>query len=236
MLNAALDPAELAQRYKAKLRLQIPEILDLPVAERLHQCLQRETPWGIVYNDTQQVVHVMQPELRAMDQQVRARTIGGIVERAKHGFQYLYHFYPILTSYQQGWNPGLFLHQILEGLNSEPFLAFIRQVTGISTLIKADAQATLYAPGHFLKRHDDAANSQLNRRVAYVLSMTKGWHPDYGAMLQFYEDEDNAVTDVFVPRFNTLSIFTVPQMHAVSYTAPFAPVGRFAVTGWFQDP
>ena len=43
-------------------------------------------------------------------------------------------------------------------------------------------------------------------------------------------------TDVFVPRFNTLSIFTVPQFHAVSCVAPYAPMGRLAITGWFQDP
>ncbi len=234
MLNTALNPTTLANRYRERKRLQIPNILTVPAAERLHQCLIRETPWGVVYNDGGRVVQVMAEQLRALPQDEGTKIITGAINRAKSGFQFLYHFYPMLSSYQAGRDPGLHLHEVLKALNSEPFLDLVRRVSGISTLAKADAQATLYAPGHFLTRHNDAADAALKRRVAYVLSMTKDWHPDYGALLQFYDDQ-NGVTDVFVPRFNTLSLFTVPQMHAVTYTAPFAPVGRFAITGWFQD-
>lgn len=235
MLNPSLDSTALAGAYRTRKRLQIPDILTAPEAERLHQCLTRETPWGVVYNEGGQVVQVMADRLRSLPQPEAARLVSGAIARARSGFQFLYHFYPMLSAYREGRDPGLYLHSVLERINGEPFLAFIRQVTGINTLVRADAQATLYAPGHFLTRHDDSPNANLNRRVAYVLSMTRDWHPDYGALLQFY-DEANAVTDVFVPRFNTLSLFTVPQMHAVTYTAPFAPVGRFAITGWFQDP
>jgi SM-20-related protein len=234
MLNPALNPASFAARYRERKRLQIPDILEPAAAARLHQCLTRETPWGIVYNEGGRVVQVMAEQLRGLPQQDGARLVTGAIERAKTGFQFLYHFYPMLSSYQAGRDPGLFLHEVLKAINTEPFLDFVRRVSGIPTLAKADAQATLYAPGHFLTRHNDAADAALKRRVAYVLGMTRDWHPDYGALLQFYDDA-NAVTDVFVPRFNALSLFTVPQMHAVTYTAPFAPIGRFAVTGWFQD-
>jgi Rps23 Pro-64 3,4-dihydroxylase Tpa1-like proline 4-hydroxylase len=235
LLNPSLDPAALGASYRVRNRLQIPDILVPSEAERLHVCLTQETPWGVVYNEGGQVVQVMADQLRALPQAEGARLVSGAIARARTGFQFLYHFYPMLSAYQAGRDPGLYLHSVLERINAEPFLAFVRQVTGIPTLVRADAQATLYAPGHFLTRHDDSPNVNLNRRVAYVLSMTRNWHPDYGALLQFYDDA-NAVTDVFVPRFNTLSLFTVPQMHAVTYTAPFAPVGRFAITGWFQDP
>ncbi len=59
--------------------------------------------------------------------------------------------------------------------------------------------------------------------------MTRDWDPDWGGLLQFYDAEKN-VEQVFVPRFNTLSLFTVPQSHAVSAVAPYAPVGRLAIT------
>ena len=36
-------------------------------------------------------------------------------------------------------------------------------------------------------------------------------------------------------RFNTLNMFTVAQPHNVTYVPPFAPVGRYAITGWFRD-
>jgi len=234
MLNPDLNPTNLSRRYAAKQRIQIPNILTQPAAERLYRCLTKETPWGVVYNEGDRVVQVMSEQLRALPAQEGARIVTDTIDRAKRGFQFLYHFYPMLVSFQAGRDPGLFLHDVLKAVNAEPFLAFIRKVSGVQSIACADAQATLYAPGHFLREHNDGADARLKRRVAYVLSMTKDWHPDYGALLQFYDDAHD-VTDVFMPRFNTLSLFTVPQLHAVTCTAPFAPIGRFAITGWFQD-
>ena len=36
------------------------------------------------------------------------------------------------------------------------------------------------------------------------------------------------------PGFNTIHLFRVPQMHSVSYVAPFAAVPRYAITGWLR--
>ena len=104
----------------------------------------------------------------------------------------------------------------------------------IRELLKADAQATLYAPGHFLNFHNDTPNERTHRRVAYVLGFAKDWHPDWGGLLQFY-DADLNITDVLRPRFNVLSMFTVPQDHAVTYVVPYAPLGRYSITGWYMD-
>ena len=234
MLNPALDADLLAERYRAKARLQIRDVLLTDLAERIHQCLTRETPWGVVYNEGGRNVTVEADELRTMPPQERGRRAMLATQRARDGFQFLYHAYLLLSNYQTGKNPDLFLNTVFEGLNSEPMLEFVRQVTGISTIVKCDAQATLYAPGHFLTRHNDSADASMKRRVAYVLGFTKSWHPDWGGLLQFYDDDN--VTDVFMPRFNSLSLFTVPQFHAVTYVAPYAPMGRLAITGWFQDP
>lgn len=236
MLNGALDPANLAARYRERRRLQIPGILETGTADRLYHCLTEETPWGLIHSDENgQAMRLSAEEVRALPSAERERITAETQARAKDGFQYVYQVYPMISAYLEKRDPGLFLHRVLEGINTPQFLNFIRQVTGIATIVKADAQATLYAPGDFLRRHNDPLGPRRNRRVAYIISMTKDWHPDYGALLQFY-DEDNAVTDVFVPRFNTISLFTVPQMHAVSFTAPFAPLARYSITGWFQDP
>ncbi len=235
MLKPDLDVGALATRYREKQRLQIPNILEPDIAERVHVCLTRETPWGVVYNEGARNITIPWDQLRAMHPQERGLLNATASERAKREFQYIYHAYLLLSNYRAGNFPDLFLNRVFEALNSEPMLDFVRTLTGISSVVKADGQATLYAPGHFLTRHNDGADPSLHRRVAYVLSFTKDWHPDWGGLLQFYDDQDN-VTDVFVPRFNTLSIFTVPQYHAVSYVAPYAPMGRLAITGWFQDP
>jgi Rps23 Pro-64 3,4-dihydroxylase Tpa1-like proline 4-hydroxylase len=69
------------------------------------------------------------------------------------------------------------------------------------------------------------------RRIAYVINLTRGWRPDWGGLLHFADDEGNVV-DTFFPHFNSLSLFTVPQNHFVSYVAPYAQGKRSAVTGW----
>ena len=46
------------------------------------------------------------------------------------------------------------------------------------------------------------------------------------------------VEQVFKPSFNTLNLFTVPQLHSVSMVANYVTAERLAVTGWFRvdDP
>jgi Rps23 Pro-64 3,4-dihydroxylase Tpa1-like proline 4-hydroxylase len=72
-------------------------------------------------------------------------------------------------------------------------------------------------------------------QVAYVMNFcAEEWRPDWGGYLLFY-DEDGDVVAGFKPRFNALNLFRVPQKHSVTYVAPFAPIARFAITGWFRD-
>ena len=123
---------------------------------------------------------------------------------------------------------------VLEHINDTPFLDLVRAVTGIEELIKADAQATLYAPGHFLGRHDDSHVGE-GWRIAYVLSLCDGeWRLDWGGYLNFLDAQGDVIAG-YKPRFNALNLFAVPQRHQVTYVAPFAPVARFAITGWFRD-
>ncbi len=128
---------------------------------------------------------------------------------------------------------GLLLHQLFEFINAPPMLDFIRTVTGMKQIVRADAQATLFAPGDFLTLHNDF-DAAKGRLVAYVMGFTKNWRSDYGGMLQFIDDKHN-VEQGFLPHFNSLMLFSVPQMHAVTYVPGFAPIGRYSITGWFQD-
>src|SRR6185369_14944887 len=96
----------------------------------------------------------------------------------------------------------------LEHINDEPFLNLVREITDIPELVKADAQATLYAPGHFLSQHNDSHIAE-GRRVAYVLNFTaEDWRPDWGGYLLFYDEEGDVVAG-YRPRFNALNLFEV---------------------------
>ncbi|MFT4939017.1 MAG: SM-20-related protein [Paraglaciecola sp.] len=87
-------------------------------------------------------------------------------------------------------------------------------------------------PGHYLTRHNDV-NPKKQRRVAYVLSLSKHWHPDWGGLLQFYQP-DGTPKDAWAPQFNSMALFDVNHVHGVSYVAPFATQAKYSITGWFR--
>lgn len=117
-------------------------------------------------------------------------------------------------------------------LNSEPVLAQVRALTGNEQIVSADAQATRYDRGNYLTRHlDDPADEK--RLFAYVFSFCRTWHPDWGGLLQFYQN-DGTPRDAWSPGYNTLSLFSVRHVHSVTFVTPFAGQARFSITGWFH--
>ncbi len=234
-LNPQLDPARLAALYERELRVQVADVLTPASAATLHEVLERYTDWGLGWQAGGAAPGAARgAELRAMPAARRDELGITAAAAAKAGdFAFLYARYPMLDAYLGKWHPDHPLDLVLEHINSPPLLELVRAVTGDASLIKADAQATLFAPGHFLTSHDDSVAGE-GRRVAYVLNLTRDWRPDWGGYLLFYNDDGEVVAG-FRPRFNALNLFRVPQRHSVTYVPPFAPVGRYAITGWFRD-
>lgn len=232
-LNSSLDVDALAKAYARENRLSVKNVLAPESAERIHRCLVKETPWGLVYNEGEKVIEIPADKLAQITPDRMRQIYQGAFARAQKEYQFLYNYYPILTSYQSGKNREFFLHRVLEFVNSEPVLTFIRRLTGIESVIKADAQATLYRANSFLLLHNDIVGDE-GRKCAYVFNFTKEWRPNWGGYLQFFDANGN-VEKAIMPTFNTLNIFTVPQAHAVEFVPPFCPGLRFAITGWFRD-
>ena len=157
-----------------------------------------------------------------------------ILDTASDAYQYAYYAYPVLDAYLQKWGEVPLLERCLEFLNSEPMLDLVRAVTDEPTIIKADAQATAYAPGQFLRQHVDQSREGETWLVAYVLNLTHEWDPDWGGYLQLY-DEQGDVRRALKPRFNVMNLLKVPQPHSVTMVAPFAAARRYAITGWFRS-
>ncbi|MCC2977361.1 2OG-Fe(II) oxygenase [Sphingomonas sp. PL-96] len=235
-LNPAHDRAALAQEFARTRRLQVRDLLTARSAEVLADVVQRQTPYGLAYREPGAAPKSLRADAsRRLPQAEQARiwqAAGQGVGRGDYGF--VYGQYPMLDAYLGKWAPGHPLEFVLEYINAPEFLDFVRAITGMPSLIKADAQATLFAPNHFLAMHDDRGTGEEGRQIAYVLSLTRDWRPDWGGYLLFYDDEDEVIAGM-KPRFNSLNLFQVPQRHNVSYVPPFAPLGRYAITGWFRD-
>ena len=230
MLNPELNLTALADGFTQKRRVQIPNLLLPDVAERLYQCLEHEVPWGFAYIDGETSTILKADKLAAFAPTDWADLSAKVHARALHKYQFAYSSYMMITAYKEQRDPDLLLHRVVEFINSPPFLDLIRTVTGVRNIIKADAQATRYIPGHFLKKHNDLVATQ-GREVAYVINLTKEWQADWGGLLQFM-DEQGRITETFMPAFNSLSLFQVPMWHHVSYVPPYAARSRYAITGW----
>lgn len=231
-VNRDLDLAAFRQRFRAQGHVQVPEPFAPEDAERLHRCLAGEVPWGFAWFDggprylrAEQLKTLTAEEGRALDRQIRTR--------AREDYQYAYGTYPMLDAYLGRWDEVPLLDGFLEALNSEPVLELIRGLTGLDRVIKADAQATRFGPGQFLRRHVDTSPPDQEWLVAYVYNLTPEWQPDWGGYLQFL-DADDDIARGLKPRFNALNLLAVPQPHLVGQVSTFAGAARYAVTGWFR--
>ncbi|MBV7257175.1 2OG-Fe(II) oxygenase [Pacificimonas sp. WHA3] len=233
-LGERSDMSALAADFSAKRYIQVPEILDAHAAKAAQKALW-SLPWGLCFNEGEAVHQISPDALQRMPPETQRQMLARVHQGAARGFQFLYNFFPMLEAAtrlgKEAPMAGFFAF-----INSAPFLKFVRNVTGNDDIQWADAQATLFQPGHFLTWHDDS-KSKDRRVAAYVFGFTEDWGSDWGGYLNFF-DERRDVTAAFRPKFNVLSLFAVPTPHAVGVVAPFAKGQRFSVTGWLRtdDP
>jgi SM-20-related protein len=232
-LNSDHDPAELAKRYAVKSRQQIRDFFEQETADEIFQILRAQTPWGTCFNNGTQVVELSREQVAALRPAERQQMAQQIAEGARNGYQFRYHYFPLLASY---FNPAVAdvpLFRVFEFINSPPVMDFLRTLTGHHDAVWADAHATLYRAGDFLKYHTDETPTQ-RRVAAYVLNFTPGWGRDWGGFLQFF-GADFDVEQAYRPLFNALNIFSVPSDHSVSMVSTYVQSHRISITGWLRE-
>lgn len=226
-LNPALDIERLQDEFRVHRRLLIRDFFRPDVAEALARAVEA-IDWSLCYRDAQGDRRLTGDQLRSLDGSQRAYLVDGIVEVARRQFQFSFFTDSLADALQRG-DEGL-LARFIRYMADDAFLSVMRQITGIPDVNRVYAQATMYAPGSFLLAHDDHVDAE-ERRLAYVINLTRQWRPDWGGLLHFSRP-DGTVSDTFFPHFNSMSVFAVPQTHFVSYVPPFAQGERQAITGW----
>lgn len=227
-----MDAAVLAPEYAVKSRLQIREFLQPESAESILGALEAQTMWGVAFNDGANVVQMPAEQAAQLSLEQQQQLLQHIHMRARSGYQFFYNYYPVSKCYFSQQSLPENIVQCYELLNSADFLDFIREVTGLPQIRWADAHATLYRAGHFLKYHTDE-NAAEQRLAAYVLNLTKGWGRDWGGYLQFFNERYD-IEEGYRPIFNALNLFTVPADHSVGMISAYAPGSRYSITGWFR--
>jgi Rps23 Pro-64 3,4-dihydroxylase Tpa1-like proline 4-hydroxylase len=225
-LNPHLDRAGLAETFRRAGRVQIRNLLTDSAARRLHHTLEHETPWGLIFNEGKKT-----HKFAAVSAEDHQDFAVAAWERAHRGFQYFYHHYPLLENRNVRPKSDHYLAKFVAFLTSPFLLSCIREITGVEAIAWVSSTATLYKPLDFLSIHDDDHPGD-RRLVAYALNLTPTWRPDWGGALQFYKTREH-VEEGYLPAFNTLNLFRVPQLHSVTQVSSFGGL-RYVISGWFE--
>lgn len=232
MLNPTLDHDDLARQYAADQRLRINDFLEADIARRFQNSCRDDVPYEYLYHVEGKHLAVPPAELAQLAPDKQNELQNKIIAAAAKGVGFFYSGYQLTNAHLDTDNKELaFLREMFDLMNSDEVLALISTITGQTDLKGADAQVTRYTPGQFLTRHSDDVTRE-GRRIAYVLGFSEEWHPDWGGLLQFFEN-DGTPRDAWIPAFNSLSLFDVRHVHSVTYVTPFALKPRLSLTGWF---
>ena len=116
---------------------------------------------------------------------------------------------------------------------SKEFIDYINSITDLNITTLNTLFMSRYKGGHFLSPHSDKGNG----KIAFVISLTKKWKPEYGGILHFMNDDKTKIIESYVPEFNTFMLFEVPEEgipHYVSHIVPYIKEERYSITGWFS--
>jgi Rps23 Pro-64 3,4-dihydroxylase Tpa1-like proline 4-hydroxylase len=144
--------------------------------------------------------------------------------------QFSYNFYRSMNGVKMSYIE----FNIRQILNSKEFIDILNNITGLGLTKLTTLFLSKYKSGSFLSPHSDKGNG----RLAYVINLTKNWKPQYGGILHFMNENRTEIIDSYVPIFNSLYIFYVPEdkgiPHYVSHVCPNVKYNRYSITGWFD--
>jgi 2OG-Fe(II) oxygenase superfamily len=101
-------------------------------------------------------------------------------------------------------------------LNSEPFLQFLQNLTGIEETLIPDPYLEgggyhQIKPGGFLKVHVDFHKHramQLDRRINVLVYLNENWEESYGGHFELWEKDMSKCAVRIAPLFNRMAIFS----------------------------
>jgi SM-20-related protein len=229
MISNDLDIDPWRRALAQRSRVQIANFLQPDAADRLAAELAERIPWQLA--ERSEGESRTSPRGAYPDDAEFAQLLQRGYLQAADRYQFSYDSYMLVRAAKEGWDPDLLSHRVLQFLNTPQFIEFARYLSGDAAITHVSAQCTRYRPGQYLMPHQDLEVSE-GRRYAYVINLSREWRPDWGGQLQFL-DHESGVVDTFLPRWNSLSLFRVPQTHQVTLVAPWAMRPRHAITGWW---
>lgn len=123
---------------------------------------------------------------------------------------------------------GSHTREFMHFLNSEPFLRFIQDITGIEEILLGDPYFVggglhEIKRGGLLKVHADFNKHRetgLDRRVNLLIYLNKNWDKEYGGHFELWDREMKNCEKKVLPTFNTLALFTTTDFSYHGHPEP----------------
>lgn len=248
IINLSLDFEKIKLDFKEKKYITIDDFLSQDVAELLYSGFSELNEKSLWYQAEYGRARVYNKKLTQDESNV-------------YHFCFRYEMFPLKNHSLSGMlssgitRPGLssVKQQIPE--NPEMELNYLNSLRKISHFFNSDEMhnlisyitsteltynqllcfASRYTSDDFLALHSDSpSNIQTPRKIAFVLNMTKHWLVHWGGALIFLDDSEKNIIESIIPKFNSLTLFSVPIKHAVLPVSCHCKSERLGMTGWYQ--
>jgi hypothetical protein len=229
MLNRSLDLKALRKAFAQDGRIRVRNALDPAIANAVADDMAK-LPFQLFCATGSGVAVIDPAEMVGWDRGRQAELQRTLMHAASRAEGFAYFGFRMTETWKTG-APDTALGRFYAELGSKKTLEAICTITDSSSFDNVFAQATDYRPGHYLTRHLDDPKGE-HRKFAFVWGFTRIWDPDWGGLLQFFDNEGQPTTSLS-PGFNTLDLFDVRHVHSVTLVTPWALNPRLAVSGWF---
>jgi len=220
------DLSNYIEKFNQKKIIQIKNILNTDFAEEIYKYIFLHKNWNLSSGFDK--FKFMKPLQKQFDK-ANELQVKNINDKFKNdSFTYIFH------RTMNNTKPDYLEYLIRKQLSSPEFIHMIKQITNIEVSSLSTLFLSKYKPGHFLSPHSDKGNG----KIAFVLNLSKFWKPQYGGILHFLDEERKNIIDSYVPDFNNIILFEVPEdhdrPHFVSHIVPNIKHSRYAITGWYN--
>ena len=211
--------------YQQKKKVQIKNILIDQVAELLYKNAKIEKNWILA---TGHDSVKFEKKVIKQFEKINSLQIKKIQDKFKNDhFSYIFH------RSMNNQKPSFLEYNLRNFMSSIEFIDYLNQITSLNISKLNTLFLSKYKGGNFLSPHSDKGNGKL----AFVLNLTKNWKPQYGGILHFMNKEKTEIIESYIPLFNNLMLFEVPDEgipHFVSHVVPYIKQERYSITGWFE--
>ncbi|MCB0570381.1 MAG: 2OG-Fe(II) oxygenase, partial [Phaeodactylibacter sp.] len=205
------------------LDISIPELVELGANKA--ETYANAQPFPSIYFDNffnADILHQVLAEFPELGKEGKGEVFYANPNEAKYASKGEYKFGPLTRE---------FMHF----LNSQPFLEFLQNLTGIKETLIPDPYfegggCHQIKPGGFLKVHVDFHKHKamgLDRRVNVLVYLNEDWKDEYGGHFELWERDMSSCVTRIAPLFNRMAIFSTTDYSWHGHPDPLnCPPGR----------